>query len=211
MKHALIAAVLVAGFVQAQAQAQAPNPAEPADLKRLREAWQRAREQVDAPLDRKYADALLELMGRLVKAGNRDQAILVDAEIKKITPQAVTASADGDAQLVEIDAKTEGTSLGKLKAGQQIRLNYAEGTWTSYTAWAPNSPDDTKIATNRLRVVGVTGKGKSLAEVPLDTKRHTFIFHVVEDGEYFLRIGDPVLDSNEGKVKYKVAIPAAKR
>jgi hypothetical protein len=85
-----------------------------------------------------------------------------------------------------------------------------EGTWTSYKAWAPNSPDDTKIATNRLRVVGVTGKGKSLVEVPLDTRRHTFVFRVVEDGEYFMRIGDPVLDSNAGKVKYKVAIVAGK-
>ena len=36
--------------------------------------WQRARQQVDAPLDRKYADALLELMARLVKAGNLESS-----------------------------------------------------------------------------------------------------------------------------------------
>jgi hypothetical protein len=200
--------LLVAGV----AWAQSPAANEPADLKRLRESWQRARQQVDAPLDKKYADALIELMARLVKAGNLDQALLVDAEIKKVSPGASTevADADADGQVVEIDAKTEGTSVGNLKAGQEIRLHYVEGTWTAYMAWAPNSPDDTKIGSNRLKVVGVTAKGKSATEVPLNTKRHTFIFRVVEDGEYFLRIADTVLDSNAGKVKYKVVISAAK-
>jgi hypothetical protein len=198
--------VLMAGV----AWAQSPAADEPADLKRLRESWQRARQQVDAPLDRKYADALVELMARLVKAGNLDQAVLVDAEIKKVSPGASTEVADADGQVVEIDAKTEGTSVGNLKAGQEIRLRYVEGTWTSYMAWAPNSPDDTKIGSNRLKVLGVTAKGKSAVEVPLNTKRHTFIFRVVEDGEYFLRIADTVLDSNAGKVKYKVVISAAK-
>jgi hypothetical protein len=54
--------------------AQSPTATEPEDLKRLRDGWQRARQQVDAPLDRKYADALLELMARLVKAGNLESS-----------------------------------------------------------------------------------------------------------------------------------------
>jgi hypothetical protein len=208
MKRALFS--ILFALTAGAACAQSPTATEPDDLKRLRESWQRARQQVDVPLDRKYAEALIELMARLVKAGNLDQAVLVDAEIKKVTPEMPAALGDAEAKFVEIDATTEGTSLGKLGAGQKIRLNYVEGIWTSYKGWEPSSPDDAKILTNRLRIVGVTGKGKSIAEVPLNTKRQTFVFRVVEDGEYFLRIRDAVLDSNAGKVKYKVAIGAAK-
>ena len=100
MKHAIIAVVLAAGF----AYGQAPNAAEPEDLRRLRESWQRAREQVDAPLDRKYADALVELMAKLVKAGNLQAAVLVDTEIKKVSPDRGKsgASVAGSAKMPDV-------------------------------------------------------------------------------------------------------------
>jgi hypothetical protein len=68
------------------AQAQTAQSTEPAELGRLRESWQRAKEQANAPIDRKYVEALHELKVRLTKAGNLDQAVLVDAELKKVSP-----------------------------------------------------------------------------------------------------------------------------
>ena len=40
------------------ALSQAPQSAEPAELTRLRESWVRAKEQANAPIDRKYNEAL---------------------------------------------------------------------------------------------------------------------------------------------------------
>jgi hypothetical protein len=83
MKRAIFC--ILFALVASVACAQSQTATEPEDLKKLRESWQRARQQVVAPLDRKYTDALLELMARLVKAGKLDQAVVVDAEIKKLS------------------------------------------------------------------------------------------------------------------------------
>src|SRR5580693_4210880 len=82
MKQIII--VLLLALTAEFAPSQAPQSTEPAELTRLRESWQRAKEQANAPIDRKYIEALNELRTRLTKAGNLDQALLVDAELKKL-------------------------------------------------------------------------------------------------------------------------------
>ena len=119
------------------------------------------------------------------------------------------ASQDGSLE-VEIDSNSEGVPLGSLKVGQSIKLNYIEGTWSAYNDWPAESPDQAKISQHRLWVVCVTPLGKNNTVVPLNSRRQTYNHKVKEEGEYFLRIADPQLQSNSGKVKYRVLITAPK-
>ena len=82
MKTTLIALFLATNA--AIAQSPAPKSSEPEDLARLRESWQRAKQQVTAPLDRKYVESLQSLKLRLTKAGNLEHALAVDTELKRI-------------------------------------------------------------------------------------------------------------------------------
>lgn len=64
------------------ALATASFAAEPTDLTKLRESWQRAVQQATAPLDKKYVDALALLKVRYTKEGKLEDALAVDNELK---------------------------------------------------------------------------------------------------------------------------------
>jgi hypothetical protein len=61
-----------------------PLAAEQEDLTRLRTDWQDARTRALDPIDRKYITALEALKTRLTKAGKLDEAVQVEAELKKV-------------------------------------------------------------------------------------------------------------------------------
>lgn len=61
-----------------------PLAAEQEDLSRLRTDWQDARNRALEPVDRKYITALEALKARLTKAGKLDDAVQVEAELKKV-------------------------------------------------------------------------------------------------------------------------------
>lgn len=60
---------------------------EPSELTSLRQNWQAARRQATEPVDRKYLDALAALKLKLTQAGNLEQALRVEEEIKSMEPQ----------------------------------------------------------------------------------------------------------------------------
>jgi preprotein translocase subunit SecD len=62
----------------------AQSGAEPAELTQLRASWTRARDQATKPVDEKYTAALTALKERLTKAGNLEDALQVDKELKQV-------------------------------------------------------------------------------------------------------------------------------
>ncbi|MEP2777162.1 MAG: hypothetical protein ABJQ29_15085 [Luteolibacter sp.] len=60
------------------------NADEPNELTSLRTNWIRARKQAINPIDRKYETALTELKVKLTKAAKLEEALQVDAELKKL-------------------------------------------------------------------------------------------------------------------------------
>jgi hypothetical protein len=61
-----------------------PLFAEPADMVRLREDWQRARERAITPLDQKYLTALKALKERLVREKKLEDAVVVEREMNRV-------------------------------------------------------------------------------------------------------------------------------
>lgn len=82
MRHILLAVALATTAI---AQTLAPGTHDPPELANLRTSWQRARQNATAPMDRKYLDALKALKLKLTKVGNLEQALAVDAEIRRVS------------------------------------------------------------------------------------------------------------------------------
>lgn len=74
--------------------AAAQNPGEPTDLTKLRESWQRAIQQANAPLDKKYEEALTAMKTRYTKDGKLQEALAVDNELKMLASGASSPQAD---------------------------------------------------------------------------------------------------------------------
>jgi hypothetical protein len=68
--------------------AAAQTPAEPTDLTKLRDSWQRAIQQANAPLDKKYEEALVAMKTRFTKDGKLQEALAVDNELKLLASRA---------------------------------------------------------------------------------------------------------------------------
>lgn len=93
-----LSTILLLGCLNASGQF--PAPAEPAELQKLTAQWQKAREQVTAPIDKKYLDALAAMKVTMTKQGNLEGALAVDARIKSLTanasiPTVTTTTAEG--------------------------------------------------------------------------------------------------------------------
>lgn len=73
--------------------AAAQAPSEPTDLTKLRESWQRAIQQANAPLDKKYEEALAAMKTRFTKEGKLQEALAVDNELKMLASRASSPQA----------------------------------------------------------------------------------------------------------------------
>jgi hypothetical protein len=111
---------------------QAANTSEPVDLTKLRESWQRARQQAIAPLDKKYLDALAILKTKFTKAGQLDEALAIDSEIKKL--QEVIAQPDNGKGIESVtkrvfEKKLQDTvwELGGELNGKGVRVELLSG------------------------------------------------------------------------------------
>lgn len=170
-----------------------------------------------------FIKAREELAAELDKAEERatkdgDQALLLSIRKERdrllsgaAIEEEVPAPADNpyaQPQEVEIEAASAGVSLGKLRPGDKIVMQYMSGSWKAYGTWDMQSPDDAGvIAQHRLAVQYSDNEGKPMRDdVPCNTARRGHIYVVTGEGEHFLRIADPVLDANEGSVIYKVQV-----
>ncbi len=130
-------------------------------------------------------------------------------------PLAAGARAAREA-IASIEAKSaEGFSLGELRKGTKLSIQYKSGMWKSWGHIATESPDSEKTpAGDVCRVVislpARNGKpGKALATVPGETAKRPFIYEVPLDfPDLVLRINDKegTFDGNPGKVEYTVSV-----
>lgn len=127
------------------------------------------------------------------------------AELTKAKAEIESATVVAQYRVIEIAANSEGYQLGKLNKGQIIKLQYVEGTWSAYLGWQPESPDQATMPQHRVCIVDESSPGKQ-HEVPSGTKKKTFHFKVPNDAQYTVRIADPQLQSNTGKVSYAIEI-----
>jgi len=128
----------------------------------------------------------------------------VDA-VKAVRAEVESATVVAQYRVIEIAASSEGYQLGKLNKGQIIKLQYVEGTWSAYLGWQPESPDQATMPQHRICIVDESRPGKQ-HEVPSGTKTKPFHFKVPDDAQYTVRIADPQLQSNTGKVSYAIEI-----
>ena len=77
--------LLLVAVVHSLAPAQDAGESEPEKLTALRTSWLNAKEREARPLKDKYLDALQKLRTQLTQRGNLEEAILVRAEIERLT------------------------------------------------------------------------------------------------------------------------------
>jgi len=118
-----------------------------------------------------------------------------------------------------IASSVDGFSLGELKKGTKLSIQYKSGMWKAWGNIATESPDSEKTPPGETcRVVialpAHNGKpGKTLMVVPGETAKRPFIYEVPLDfPELVLRINDNgEFKGNPGKAEYTVGIfPPAK-
>jgi hypothetical protein len=124
---------------------------------------------------------------------------------------------EADSEVKEISPKSEqGLSLGAIKAGTVMRLQYVSGRWKAWGKFASACPDDAneheRGDTNRLAIVNLpaSGPAETLAVVPTGTAEKPFEFTAPRDLENVaLRIKGGQGDwtkNPDGHVKYRVTV-----
>jgi hypothetical protein len=160
-------------------------------------------------------------------AQNLQGAIAVDAEIKKLvalngkqefvppkkvddllnsTPK-VKPSLEEAWSKVTLNASNKyGHSLGFLSRGQIVEIKYHSGSWSAYPTW----PEEKPFECERLghKVIIINKDHLDLGDRVDLSKAHLFdnnqeakgSYKIDEAGEYVIRIGDNLVDSNRGVV-----------
>jgi hypothetical protein len=113
----------------------------------------------------------------------------------------------------------DAVTIGNVKKGTKITLQYVSGQWKSWGHVASARPDDTNIEGGdacRL-VIALPGKegknGSLLAMVPANTRSHPFVFEATADyPQVVLRINDrdDSYADNPGSVDYAIKIEPPK-
>lgn len=134
---------------------------------------------------------------------------ILETETKKLKEKLDAATADPNiiVREVEIDAETTGKRIGSFLEGEEITLEYVKGDWVAYGGWKIESPDTANVPQHRIVLVHRAIDGKdTIITYPRDTKGNPLKIKIEVKGNYFLKIADPALDSNKGKVTYKVGV-----
>jgi hypothetical protein len=221
----LILALATGPFHPARAQNVVP-----ADMERLRTAYEAARERVTRPLDEKYLAELVKMQDTYTKAAKLEEALVIANEIKgmkermglstksKSSTSAVstTASAGGKEVTVTIPANSpNGYRIGAVKKGDTIILEYVGGQWKSKGGIATENPDDPKATykdDDRVVIAEAAdasgAPGKVIAIVSPETALKPFT-HLVQTSrnDVVLRINtNSERKENPGSVIYKLKV-----
>lgn len=222
-------AVIAAQIFTAQAQIVVP-----ADMERLRVAYEAARERATRPIDEKYLTELVKLQDSYTKAAKLQEAVVVANEIKSMkerlglqaspnSPTLAPAVAPGKAAkkdnqdvTITIPANSpNGYRIGGVTKGDTLTLQFVDGKWKSQGGIATESPDNptaTYGENDRLVIAEPAdangAPGKVIKIVPADTATTPFVYVMqTSRTDVVLRINNNSdRKENPGVVTYKMKL-----
>jgi hypothetical protein len=196
---------------------------EAADLKRLRESYNAAVERAAKPLTDTYLKELQKLRGSYGRSGMQKELAQVEAEIQAITLKLATLT-EGKTSVgkVVVSSRTadippndpNGFSLGTIREGDTITLQYVKGLWKGHGNIATANPDAIDEVTGdkyRLVIAAAAKDGKPgpvILIIPPGTAERPYVYHVPATAEAaVLRIHENSdRTDNPGSVTYKIKI-----
>jgi hypothetical protein len=177
--------------------------AEPSALTDMRKVYETEQKKIDE----KYIKWLVREMDKVT---GLDKQPFRD-EIEKITgeknPSEDKEVDENWGKLVKIDSQElEGYKIGRLKAGDVVKIQYVSGIWRAYGGWREESPDNANTDQHKLAFVLSTNQGETIITTPQNTKSEPFEYTIIESGNYYIRMNDPAADSNSGVVQYRIEV-----
>lgn len=185
MKHI---AVFLLIFITSFSFAIGQTAAEPSDLTSLREYWKKAREQVTAPLDKKYIQSLEALKLKYTKDGKLKEALTVEAELTAIHSVIAAESSRGTTPKISADILCKGDWIYSISPNFKNTYRFMPDKTIIDVTRNINPDGEWKISNNTLRMD--TGKGKFWGEFSVET----------ESGELVLRETDSQAGKREAKL-----------
>jgi hypothetical protein len=181
--------------------------AEPAALEQARKSY----ESEISKIDEKYVTWLEKMIASAPisdKGAYRDELAKVSKNVREgINDQKDEAPEENWGKIIKIDSQdAKGYKIGRLKEGQTVKLQYISGIWRAYGGWKEESPDSATTSQHKLAFVLSSRTGDTTITNPSRTKDTPFEYQIVENGEYYLRMDDPAVDSNVGVVSYRISI-----
>ncbi len=206
----------------------------PADMERLRVAYESARERATRPVDEKYLAELVKLQNSYTRAAKLQEAVVVANEIKamkerlglpiaphapKLAPAAASdkaAKTDSQDVTVTIPANNpNGYRIGGVTKGDTLTLQFVDGKWKSQGGIATENPDNPKATygeNDRLVIAEPAdasgAPGKVIKIVPPDTASTPFVYVIqTSRTDVVLRINNNSdRKENPGTVTYKMKL-----
>lgn len=169
-KITTILLLFIASFQLALGQ----TASEPSELTSLREYWKKAREQVTAPLDKKYIQSLEALKLKYTKDGKLKEALTVEAELTSIHSVIAEESSRGTTPKVSADMLCKGEWLYSIPPNFKLIYRFLPDK-TVINVTKNSTPDgEWKISNNTLRMD--TGNGKFWGEFSVETESGELVF-----------------------------------
>jgi hypothetical protein len=180
--------------------------AEPAALEQARKSYDTEKSK----LDEKYVAWLEKMIASAPvsdKGAYRDE-LAKFSKGKNANDKDETNDPDADwGKVVTIDSQAaQGYKLGRLKAGDRVKIQYVTGIWRAYPGWKEENPDKAITSQHKLAFVMSSREGDTIITNPENTANEPFEYTIIENGDYHIRITGHVLSTNFGKVQYRVEV-----
>ena len=180
--------------------------AEPADLTKNRETLETKKKEFETLYVNWLEKRVLESSGEDQIAYSNELKTLKGETIDKIDKEPIAPNFV-DGRTISVDAKKGHYRIGKLKAGDKIRLQYDSGIWSSYPDWPKESPESPRVSQHRLHFVVKDGDVEAVSVTLTNTAKKPFEHTMEKDGDVYLMMdGVDVIVDNDGVVKYRMEI-----
>ncbi|HEY3898418.1 MAG TPA: hypothetical protein VGM54_07385 [Chthoniobacter sp.] len=198
--------------------------ADPAELQQLRKTYDDAVQRAVRPVSQAYLLELNRLRDTLARSGRAADSKQVDAEVALITQKldamAGAAPSTIGHRTVVLDSRATipansagGYSLGAVRQGDVITLQYVSGLWKGHGGIASDNPDELNGKNDESRLVIARGANKGapgeiIVMVPPRTAKTAFSFTFpTSREEVVLRIHkNSENPKNPGSVVYQVQV-----
>jgi hypothetical protein len=176
--------------------------AEPSALTDMRKVYEGEQKKIDE----KYVNWLVREMDKVTgldKTPFRDEIAKITGDKDSFVEEKKPDENWG--KLVTIDSQDAmGYKMGRLKAGEVVKIQYVAGIWRAYGGWKEESPDIAITDNHKLSFVLSTNQGDTIITMPQNTKTKPFEYTIIESGNYYIRMNDNTADSNSGVVQYRI-------